>query len=77
MKHKFIRANGSQVEVDKMGYKYLEIRSYGDGGVVKRIDVTGKSERQIERIESGMNRNLNHDKYYTTEFESKVELEKI
>lgn len=33
--------------------------------VIKSIDVTGKSKRQIEKIEDGMNINLDHDHYFT------------
>mgnify|MGYP001278446172 CR=1 FL=1 len=33
--------------------------------VTHSIEVTGKSERQIERIENGLNINLNHELYYT------------
>lgn len=29
-----------------------------------RIDVTGKSERAIDRVEIGVAINLNHDQYY-------------
>lgn len=32
---------------------------------VKSVDVTGKSASQIDRVESGMNINLNHDRFYT------------
>jgi hypothetical protein len=31
---------------------------------VHRVDVTGKSERSIMRVENGMAINLNHDLYY-------------
>ena len=44
---------------------YLEITEFSTGNVVKRIDVTGKSERTIDKIDDGLNINLNHDKYYT------------
>ena len=55
-------------------FKYIEIKTYNDGGVVKRIDATGKTDRSIDKIESGMNRNLNHDQYYTFSYDSEVEL---
>jgi len=42
---------------------YIEVRKWDDT-VVQRIDVTGKSERSIERVENGMAINLNHDEYY-------------
>lgn len=62
--------------VSKSVFKYLEIKDW-DGGVVKRLDVSLKSERQIEAIDNGMNKNLNHDKYYTCDYESEVELDII
>lgn len=49
-----------------MEYRYLEIRKYEGNEVVKRMDVTSMSERKIDRIDSGMNINLNHKEYYTT-----------
>lgn len=45
-------------------HKYIEILTWSDE-VVKRMDVTGKSDRAIDRIEDGMNINLNHDEYHT------------
>lgn len=32
-------------------YKYIEVVHTVSGTVVKRIDVTGSSERQIEKVE--------------------------
>ena len=58
-------------------FKYLEVKNYGDGGVVRRIDVSDKSDSAIDKIESGMNRNLNHDQYYTLGYDSEVELDPI
>lgn len=58
-------------------FKYLEIIKTDTKEVVKRIDVTDKSERTIERTEMGMNINLNHAEYYTTETDSETELPKI
>lgn len=55
-------------------YKYLQIVAFQSETVVKRIDVTGKSESQIDKIDRGMNTNLNHDDYYTVEIESIKEL---
>ena len=45
--------------------KYIAVISYDTEEVVKKIDVTGKSESQIDRIENGLNINLNHNKFYT------------
>ena len=57
-------------------YTYIEIIK-NDIEIVKRIDVTGKSVRQIETIENGMNRNLNHEDYYTNETTSDIKLREI
>ena len=43
----------------------IEIVSYKTGKSVKTFDVSDKSERQIDKIDSGININLNHDKFYT------------
>lgn len=46
-------------------YKYIEVIEFKTNKVTHRIDVTGKPERQIERVEDGLNINLNHELYYT------------
>ena len=52
---------------DKGGlFCYLEIVNYKTGEVSKRIDVTDKSDRQIDKIDRAMNINLNHQEWYTT-----------
>jgi len=48
-----------------MKKKYIEIVRTQDNIVVKRMDVTGSGERSIDRIESGVNINLNHKEYMT------------
>ena len=53
---------------------YIEIRRYKDNKCVKRLDVTGKTERMINTIENGMNRNLSHEEYFTKEINSKKHL---
>lgn len=58
-------------------YKYLIITSDSDGSIQKRIDVTNKSPRSIERIENGMLINLNQLEYSTDIIESDVELNLI
>lgn len=58
-------------------YKYLIITSDSDGSIQKRIDVTDKSPRSIERIENGMMINLNQLEYSTDIIESDVELNLI
>lgn len=58
-------------------FKYIEVKTYDDGGVVKRLDVSGKTDKSVDTIEAGMNRNLNHDQYYTFSYDSEVELDTI
>lgn len=50
--------------------KTIIIRSIEDDSEAKRFDVTGKSDRAIERMENGMNINLDHARFYTTIEES-------
>jgi len=50
-------------------YKYLEIRRFRNCEAVKRFDITGKSAREIERLEQGVNTNLNHEDFFTEESE--------
>jgi hypothetical protein len=56
-------------------YKYIEVVHTVSGTVVKRIDVTGSSERQIEKVEMGLLRNMNIDSYHTNDAESESPLE--
>lgn len=58
-------------------YKYLEIKSYNDNRVVKRFDLTEKSDRQSDKIENGVNINLDHDKFYTFIYDSEYKLDGI
>lgn len=59
---------------DKAMKKYIEIVEREKEEVIKRLDVSDKSDRMIDRIESGININLNHDHFYTNQIESEVEL---
>ena len=56
---------------EKAIYSYIEIKSFENGSVVKRLNVTGKTVRSQRTIESGMNRNLNHSEYYTFSYDSR------
>lgn len=58
-------------------YTYIEIIRINDAKAVKRLDVTGKTERSVNTINSGMNRNLNHNEYYTLIFDSERQLETL
>ena len=40
------------------------IKTYKDE-IIKEIDCEGKSRRQVEKIDDGLNINLNHEEYYT------------
>ena len=55
-------------------FKYLEIIKDETKEVVSRMDVTGKSERQIDRVWDGASINLNHNEYSIQLNESDVEL---
>lgn len=50
-----------------MSYRYLEIVEKSDDSVIKRIDVTDYSDGRIERIQRGMEINLNHELYFTND----------
>ena len=73
------KENGNDfiADVSKRLFKYIEVKTYYDGGVVKRLDVSGKTDKSVDTIEAGMNRNLNHDQYYTFSYDSEVQLEAI
>lgn len=49
--------------------KYIEVVKIG-GEVIKRIDVTGKSDRAIAQCEMGMLRNMDLENYSTQVVES-------
>jgi len=42
-----------------------KVISFKTEEVVKELDVSDKSDRQIEKIETGMQYNLDYEKYYT------------
>ena len=52
-----------KLDTGTMSKTYIEVRTWKDEPV-HRVDVTGKSERVIDRIENGMAINLNHDAFY-------------
>lgn len=55
-------------------FKYIEIKEFKTKKVVKRIDVSGETDKVIDRLNNGMNINLNTEEYYTIINESKVKL---
>lgn len=50
-------------------FKYLEVLEFETENCVKRIDVTGKPESQIDKAEMGMLRNMNREDYFTRQEE--------
>lgn len=46
---------------------YLEIIEYSTGKVSQRFDMTGKSEREFDKLDRGINRQLDHERFYTME----------
>lgn len=48
--------------------RYIEVIEYGESGgemgVVHRIDVTGKSQRIAERVMDGVERNMDHRRFF-------------
>ena len=50
--------------MENTNFKYLEVVKASTMNVVKRIDVTGCSERKIDSCENGLSINLNHDEYF-------------
>ncbi len=45
--------------------RFIEVVEHGTDKVIERIDVSDKSHRHAERVMDGMDRNLNHEKFYT------------
>lgn len=43
--------------------KYLQIKSHS-GMPIRRVEVTGRTEREIERIERGILTNLDADRFF-------------
>lgn len=53
----------------KLKKVYLYIRRLSDHEEIERFDVTGKSDRTVEKIMFGILRNLNMDKYFVDDDE--------
>lgn len=58
-------------------YTYIEIVAYANGETIHRIDATGQSEKNIEKICNGIELNLNHDEYYASVEDCEEPLELI
>ncbi len=50
---------------------YIEVIEYESGAVVSRMEAS--SERRAEKIDRGVNINLNHEDYYTRIVEEEEE----
>lgn len=53
---------------------YIEIVEKKTQKPVHRIDVSGRSESAIAKVENGVNINLNHSDFYTRSIDSETEL---
>ena len=69
--------NKKEAQISTLIFKYLEIKNLKDGKVWRRIDVSGKTDRTIEKIKIGMNVNLNLEQFYIVRCDSDVELNTI
>lgn len=45
--------------------RYIEVVEHEGGNVIHKVDVSEKSERTAERVMDGMDRNLDHGKFFT------------
>ncbi len=45
--------------------RFIQVVEYDSGNVIHAVDVSDKSERAADRVMDGMDRNLNHEKFYT------------
>lgn len=54
--------------------KYIEITEDKTGEVIKRMDVSNKSDHAIERIQLGIMAQMDTEKYSVSEKESKTSL---
>lgn len=50
---------------------FIEIKKCATDKTVHKIDVTGKTDEQVDKIDDGLNINLNHQKYYTVQTQGK------
>lgn len=46
---------------------YLEIIEFPTGKVFQRFDMTGKREIEFNKLDRGINRQLDHERFYTME----------
>ncbi len=69
--------NNDNTHVGRSLFAYLEVKEFSSGKVIKRMDLRGKSIRDIDKIEAGLNRNLNHEKYYTFYWDSEKKFDTI
>lgn len=60
-----------------MQFTYIEVLEYDTNKVVRRIDVSSKPPRTIERIEDGININLDVSRFYTRIVKVEEKLEAV
>lgn len=53
------------MEKEVKSKRVIQVISFSNREVVHELDVTGKTDRQIDKIDRGLNINLNHSEYYT------------
>ena len=77
MKHSTLSSNPNSGNTLVGGsiFKYIEIKKYENGEVVKRIDVSNLSDNAIDKMDRGMNINLNHEVFYTFSYDSEIKME--
>ncbi len=46
--------------------KYLEVVSFDDSQVVRRYDITEKTDRYVEKLESGLLNRIDLNNYFTS-----------
>lgn len=63
-----------QNSADNYKYHYLEVVAYNGQEVVRRYDIKELSDRQIEKLDNGLNSKMNHAEYYTFIRESDFKL---
>ena len=60
-----IRNEFEAMKAETKADRVLEVVETATGNVVHQIDVSNRGPRETEKIEGGMNRNLNHAEFHT------------
>jgi hypothetical protein len=56
--------------VHRLVRRALLVRCIADREVFKTIDVTGKSKREVEKLEAGLLRNMDRDRFFVDRSET-------